>query len=230
MRLLKPNEVSFLQQSKLDIEVRQIEELTERLLSVQKKMTLAEDEFQKKKIFISQELNKICSEYKQRETELLNELAVLEERKREAKKPFDSYREQLALKEKELVEREEKNNLFNRSITSQEEKLVEDIKRLEIEKEAIAQRMRVVEEAEKISKETLEQSYQKLSEAQEYQKQVNQDCERQMNELKKQKTENTIILERTRAERIIIDERIRELEKLREEVNIKLARTNYVKN
>jgi len=230
MRLLKPNEVSFLQQSKLDIEVKQIEELTERLLSVQKKITLAEDEFHKKKTFIAQELNKICSEYKQRETELLNELAVLEERKHEAKKPLDSYRKQLILKEKELVEREEKNNVFNRSITSQEEKLVEDIKRLEVEKEVLAQRMRVVEEAEKISKETLEQSYQKLSEAQEYQEQVNQDCERQMNELKKQKTENTIILERTRAERIIIDERIRELEKLREEVNIKLARTNYVKN
>lgn len=230
MRLLKPNEASFLQQSKVDIEVRQIEELTERLLSIQKKITLAEDEFHKKKVFIAQELNKICSENKQRETELLNELAVLEERKREAKKPLDSYREQLALREKELVEREEKDNMFNRSVTSREEKLVEDIKRLAVEKEDLAQRIRAIENAEKTSKETLEQSYQKLSEAQEYQEQVNQDCERQMNELKKQKTENTIILERTRAERIIIDERIRELEKLREEVNIKLARTNYVKN
>lgn len=230
MRLLKPNEVSSLQQSKVDIEVRQIEELTERLLSIQKKITLAEDEFHKKKAFIAQELNKICSEYKQREMELLNELAVLEERKREAKKPLDSYREQLVLREKKLVEREEKDNMFNRSITSREEKLVEDIKRLAVEKEDLAQRIRAIENAEKTSKETLEQSYQKLSEAQEYQEQVNQDCERQMNELKKQKTENTIILERTRAERIIIDERIRELEKLREEVNIKLARTNYVKN
>jgi len=230
MRLLKPNEVSFLQQSKVDIEVKQIEDLTKRLLSVQKKITLAEDEFHKKKVFIAQELNKICSEYKQRETELLNELAVLEERKREAKRPLDSYREQLALREKELIEREEKNNVFNRSITLREEKLVEDSKRLEVEKETLTQRMRAIEDAEKASKETLEQSYRKLSEAQEYQEQVSQDCEQQMNELKKQKTENTIILERTRSERIIIDERIRELEKLREEVNIKLARTNYVKN
>lgn len=149
---------------------------------------------------------------------LLQEVAVLEERKREALKPFKELQETLLTKERELIAKEQEV-MFKEAIVASGASLVAEEKaQLALEKEKVKNSQKTLKNREvklKAEQENLESSQAKLSRQQE------QFEKKQRNELKKLANkieEERVLLSKNKKERLLLDERIAYLKNKEREI------------
>lgn len=228
MRLLSSSEVKKNEQHALDLEIKNISDLQDKERRLTEVTSKLESQYEQKKISLTNELDTLCKELTGKKLELLNEVESLEARKQEAKRPLDAYRVWLddrasGLEKMKLELRDEaQKNEIDRT-KNEQDRLKNKIELEEISKLKVL----ILEEKNLVDKIIIEaEEKKKGSEA--MLSNALREIETKKCDLKQQENNVTLLLEKDRAERIIIEERIKELEKLREEVNIKLARTKYV--
>ena len=149
--------------SKKEIHQNKVEEVDAISLKLVGEVTKLEEKIKKLKASHKQEIARnigesenILKEMSDRKSALLNEVLILEEKKKEALKPIDILRETLKLKEKELVEIEsiidkktENNNILLESINIEIKKILLESNQLAELDEEIKKRKQNLEENEK---------------------------------------------------------------------------------
>lgn len=230
MRLLAKNEISTLRQKQTDEEVRLVNALSTEVTDLQKKLNLLQNLYQKEKEekLIEHQLWKEKLETTKKE--LLDEVIALEQRRRIALTPLDSEKMRLKELEKNLQKQQETLSYRSLELDKLESKLSDLRSELNNKKNTIEtekNNLKYLKEQldKEISKIALDR--QELALDQEKQEKKNT---KEMAKIREEYDKLVIIKSEIKSERVIIEERIKELETLREEVNKKLARVHYVKD
>lgn len=230
MRLLAKNEISTLRQKQTDEEVRLVNALSTEVTDLQKKLNLLQNLYQKEKEekLIEHQLWKEKLETTKKE--LLDEVIALEQRRRIALTPLDSEKMRLKELEKNLQKQQEILSYRSLELDKLESKLSDLRSELNNKKNTIEtekNNLKYLKEQldKEISKIALDR--QELALDQEKQEKKNT---KEMAKIREEYDKLVIIKSEIKSERVIIEERIKELETLREEVNKKLARVHYVKD
>lgn len=230
MKLLAKEELKTLSQTKIDHEVRSSNRLAMELTDQQKKLNILRELYKEEKEKFIADRDMWSREMYEFKKTIFNEVSALEQRKKTALEPLDDLKNRLNIREQELNIREleiiEKEEIVQKkleNIESENKKL--DKKRLEIEQknfdlENKKEENRLIGADVELKKKELSielENYNKLFQT-------------KKKELEEKEQDALLAASKRHAERVILDERIKELEKIREEVNQKLARVKYVKS